>query len=63
MQLVTGHWSLFHDYTDSDFIPPFSSRADMTPFFLENSLIVISVLIPATVLFVVVKAYHQLKTS
>jgi hypothetical protein len=60
--LVTGYWSLFYEEGDRDFNTPFSERVDMTPYFLENSLLVLVVLIPTTVLFLLLKAYHHKKT-
>ena len=62
LELVTGFWSMFHEESDSDFSPPFSQRVDLTPFFLENSLIVVAVLIPATVAFLILKCYIHTKT-
>jgi hypothetical protein len=59
---VTGYWALFHDGNDQSFIPPFSARVDVTPYFLENSLIVLTVLMPATVVLLVLKKIIHQKT-
>ena len=62
LELVCGFWSIFHDESDSDFSPPFSQRVNMTPFFLENILILFVVLIPVTAIFILCKYYLHKKT-
>jgi hypothetical protein len=62
IHMVTGYWALFHDENDQIFIPPFSERVDVTPYFLENSLIVLTVLMPATVVLLVLKIIIHQKT-
>ena len=61
LELVAGFWSMFHQEQDSDFRPPFSQRVDLTPFFLENSLIVVALLIPVTIAFLILKCYLRTK--
>ena len=61
LELVAGFWSMFHQEQDSDFSPPFSQKVDMTPFFLENSLIVVAVLLPVTIAFLILKCYIHMK--
>ena len=43
-------------------MPPFSQRVDMTPFFLENTVIVMSVLVPVTIIFILFKRTLHVKT-
>jgi hypothetical protein len=60
--LVTGYWALFHDGNDKIFVSPFSERVDVTPYFLENSLVVLTVLMPATVVLLVFNIIIHKKT-
>ena len=53
---------IFHEDSDSEFFPPFSQRVDLTPFFLENSLIIVAVLVPVTVAFILLKRSLFYKT-
>ena len=62
LHLVTGYWALFHDESDQNFSPPFSEKVDMTPYFLENSLVVLAVLMPVALVFLVLKGYIHKKT-
>ena len=62
LEAVTGLWSIFHEESDSNFSPPFSQRVNMTPFFLENILILFVVLIPVTAIFILCKYYLHKKT-
>jgi hypothetical protein len=62
LHLVTGYWALFYDENDQNFNPPFSEKVDMTPYFLEDSLIVLAVLIPVTLIFLVLRKQLYKKT-
>jgi hypothetical protein len=49
LKRVTGFWSLFHKASYNSLVPGFSDRVEVSPYFLESSLIVGGVIILAFV--------------
>jgi hypothetical protein len=53
LELLTGKWSLFYVKTDQLLIPGLTDRIEMSPFFLETSLVVTIGLLVLTIIFLV----------
>ena len=49
LKMVTGFWSLFHKAAYNSLLPGFSDRVEVSPYFLESSLIVGGIIILAFV--------------
>ena len=48
---MTGYWSLFYETSDGDLLRPFTDRVELTEYFAEGSLIVVSALFLSFALF------------
>lgn len=59
--LVSGYWSFFYDEAEhADLLYPFTERVELTPSFLEDSLIVVGVLLVLVLLFIVSLVWRAL---
>ena len=60
-RLVSGYWSLFYEQCDGYLFLPFSGRVQFTSYFIEDSLIVVSVLFVGFITFLTLKVVEEVK--
>ena len=63
MELVTVLWSLFQDQKDENLLTPFTERVQITPYFLENNVIVIGALLAVSILQIFLGGYLVVKSD
>ena len=59
VKLVSAYWSLFYDSADSEILPPFTERVEITPFILQNNLIIIAILFIFSLVLLILNIYQN----
>jgi hypothetical protein len=62
MKMVTGGWFLFYQEQDSEWKMPFSERVQMTPYFLEDTAVVLAIIFVFIFVWMALWLYHHFKT-
>ena len=63
MKVATGGWFLFYQDQDSEWRAPFSERVQMTPYFLEDTAVVLAIVLAFVLVWMAMWLYHHYQTA